>query len=415
VIVVGAGGGADVQAALLAGAEQVEAVEIDPMLVRISRRFNADAPYDDPRVRVYLDDARSYFSKARGGADLVVFGFLDSQALFSSMSNLRLDGYVYTVESIRSAFALLNDHGLLALSFSAGPDWLLFKLQRMVAEATGRAPLVYVSGAQVILCAPRGERPEPPPVIGRFHRLGDVVIPPVEVPTDDWPFLYLSRKTIPGDYLVVIGSLLVLTLGALLALRGGAAAGADTAHFALLGAGFLLLETKSITDCSLYFGATWLVTLLVVTGVLVMVLAANVVARRLPRFSAGLYGPLFAALVLLCAVPREQILGLGFAGRLGWTLLAVPLPIFFAGLIFSTTFRDTAKPAALFGANLFGAMAGGFCEYLGMAVGSRALSVLVIAAYAGSLGAVLWSRRAGAPSGTHGDLGPRSTSRWSGR
>jgi len=82
----------------------VDAVEIDPVIVGISRRFNADAPYSDPRVQVHVDDARSYFSKADHGYDLVAFGYLDSQALFSSMSNLRLDGYVYTVESIRAAF-----------------------------------------------------------------------------------------------------------------------------------------------------------------------------------------------------------------------------------------------------------------------------------------------------------------------
>jgi hypothetical protein len=76
----------------------------------------------------------------------------------------------------------------------------------------------------------------------------------------------------------------------------------------------------------------------------------------------------------------------------------VPLPVFFAGLIFSTGFRDSANPATLFGANLIGAMVGGFAEYLGMAVGSQQLSYLVIAAYAGSLLCILNERRAPAPA-----------------
>ncbi|HEX7631747.1 MAG TPA: hypothetical protein VF388_06430, partial [Lacunisphaera sp.] len=164
-------------------------------------------------------------------------------------------------------------------------------------------------------------------------------------------------------------------------------------HFALLGMGFLLLETKGITDCTLFFGATWLVTLIVVLGVLLMVLASNLVAARVPRFSLGFYVPLFAALALLCLVPREAILAFGLGGRLAWALLVVPLPVFFAGLIFSTGFRDSVNPAALFGANLIGAMVGGFSEYLGMAVGNHALSYLIIAAYAGSLLCLLSERQ----------------------
>jgi hypothetical protein len=81
-------------------------------------------------------------------------------------------------------------------------------------------------------------------------------------------------------------------------------------------------------------------------------------------------------------------LALPFGGRVAWTALAVPLPIFFAGLIFSTTFKGAARPAAVFGANLVGAMIGGFAEYLSMLLGSRSLVAVVIAAYLLSLAAV---------------------------
>ena len=385
VLVVGAGGGADVQGALRAGASQVDAVEIDPVVAAISRQFNADAPYADPRVTLHVDDARSFISKAQPGYDLVTFGYLDSQALFSSMSNLRLDGYVYTVESIRTAYGLLNDDGMLMLSFGYGQHFLLLKLYRMVVEATGRVPLMYEAPGHVVFCVPKGADLASPPLhINGLQRAMMPAMPKVEPATDDWPFLYLARKTVPTDYVIVIGGLLLLSLLAVGGLRGRAF-GRNDLHFALLGMGFLLLETKSITDCSLYFGATWLVTLLVVLGVLLMVLASNIVAGRMARFSFWFYAPLFVSLVLLIVVPRETILALGFAGRLAWTILVVPLPVFFAGLIFSTGFRESANPAALFGANLIGAMIGGFAEYLGMAVGSHHLSYLVIAAYAGSL------------------------------
>jgi uncharacterized membrane protein YeaQ/YmgE (transglycosylase-associated protein family) len=47
------------------------------------------------------------------------------------------------------------------------------------------------------------------------------------------------------------------------------------------------------------------------------------------------------------------------------------------------------------GANLIGAMVGGFCEYLAMAVGNHRLSMLVIIAYLGSMLVLATARRLG--------------------
>lgn len=155
-------------------------------------------------------------------------------------------------------------------------------------------------------------------------------------------------------------------------------------HFLFLGLGFLLLETRSIADCSLYFGTTWFVTMVVVAGVLLMVLAANLVAMREGVYELDVRSA-DASLLIVSWVGRDEILALGFEQRLLWSLLVIPLPIFFAGLIFSTTFRESSSPSALFGANLIGAMIGGFCEYLDMKTGNNMLMVIVIAAYLMSL------------------------------
>jgi Spermine/spermidine synthase domain len=392
-LVLGAGGGGDIQGALASGVRHVDAVEIDPQVVAVSRRFNPDRPYFDPRVTVHVDDARSFLAKAQRGYDVVVYGLLDSHALFSSMSNVRLDGYVYTVEGLRRAFDLLADDGMLVLAFYIEKDWLLPKLHQLVSEATGRTPAMYVLNHTFILCAPKKAGSAFPASVFQLQRSVLTDAPAgVEVPTDDWPFLYLRNRTIPFDYVIAIASLLVISVGSLATLRRGSF-GTDDLHFALLGMGFLLLETKSITDCSLYFGATWLVTVVVVTGVLLMVMASNLVAMRIKDFSPWMYAPLFASLLLLLMVPRELVLGLPLPGRLFWAMVVVPLPVFFAGLIFSTTFRLAAVPSAAFGANLIGAMVGGFCEYLAMAVGSWRLSLLIVAAYLVSMLVVLARRR----------------------
>jgi hypothetical protein len=385
VLMLGAGGGTDTQIAVLNGAEQVDAVEIDPMLVKLSNRFNASGIYENPKVHVHVEDARAFLRRSSGGYDMVVFGFLDSQTLFSSMSNLRLDGYIYTVQSMQSAFRLLNDNGVLSLSFMAGHDWLARKLVRMVTLATNQTPVLYENQGQVVICAFRGQHPDPPPQFGRFVRtvFRDDVSDAV-APTDDWPFLYLSHKTIPADYLIVIGILLAIAIPVVFMLRGRGF-GMNDGHFLFLGLGFLLLETKSISDCSLYFGTTWFVTLVVVTGVLLMVLLANLIAMRMSRFRIWLYAPLLATLLLLYLVKRDSVLALNFDERLLWSLFVVPLPIFFAGLIFSTTFRQASNPSSFFGANLIGAMIGGFSEYLSMIIGNQNLMFLVIGAYLVSL------------------------------
>src|SRR5271163_3504518 len=93
----------------------------------------------------------------------------------------------------------------------------------------------------------------------------------------------------------------------------------------------------------------------------------------------------FIAMALLLVVPREDVLGLGFASRLLWTIFMVPLPVFFACIIFSTTFGDSAALSAAFGANLFDAKIGGFCECLAIGTGNLGLSMLVIVAYMGSM------------------------------
>ncbi|HEY5741756.1 MAG TPA: methyltransferase domain-containing protein, partial [Terrimicrobiaceae bacterium] len=78
VLVLGAGTGTDVAAALKHGAAHVDAVEIDPLIVRLGREHHPDAPYSDPRVTVVIDDARHFLRTTSKKYDLVVFALIDS-------------------------------------------------------------------------------------------------------------------------------------------------------------------------------------------------------------------------------------------------------------------------------------------------------------------------------------------------
>ncbi|MEK6712385.1 MAG: hypothetical protein AABZ64_17590, partial [Nitrospinota bacterium] len=66
VLVVGAGAGNDVAAALRAGAGRVHAVEIDPVVLRWGMERHPGRPYASSRVERTVDDARAFFRRDRG-------------------------------------------------------------------------------------------------------------------------------------------------------------------------------------------------------------------------------------------------------------------------------------------------------------------------------------------------------------
>jgi hypothetical protein len=149
-----------------------------------------------------------------------------------------------------------------------------------------------------------------------------------------------------------------------------------------MGAAFLLLETKSVVQFALLFGTTWFVNSLVFTGVLLCVLLAIEVERRI-RIArpALLIIILFIGLAIGWLIPTGSLLGLPIVPRLLAAVALAFFPIFIANLIFAERFRDTGDPTAAFGANLLGAMVGGTLEYLSLLTGFRALLLLVAALY----------------------------------
>src|SRR3712207_3784444 len=130
------------------------------------------------------------------------------------------------------------------------------------------------------------------------------------VPRDDWPYLYLQKPSIPAHYANALAAVLLI---ALIALGASGARGALTRRFDgamfFMGAGFLLVETKSVTEMSLLFGSTWKVNVLVFSSILAVVLAANLAvlrARVIP--TKWLFAGLFASLAAAYAVPASRLL-----------------------------------------------------------------------------------------------------------
>lgn len=381
-LIVGAGTGNDVAAALRVGVDHIDAVDIDPLILHIGKRHHPEHPYDSGKVSVYNDDARSFFKKTDKKYDVIVFGFLDSHQLFSSMSEIRLDTYVYTVQSLREAQSLLKPDGIIALTFCVTKDWIGIRLRDMMKEATGEMPLMLDSGEVpngfTYVYGFKGSVPEPYGIISP-DMFGSAQ---VSVPTDQWPFFYLRHKTIPADYLIVLAFIFVFSL--ILVFATGAKEVVRLFHpfFFFLGAGFLLFETQSITRMSLLFGSTWIVNSAVFIAIFATVLCANYFVGKVNiKNIVPFYICLFVSLLINYLFPLQLILSYPLMIKCVGAGVLIGLPIFFSGVIFVTAFRQTPSRSAAMGSNLIGAMLGGVMEYSSMLFGIKSLIIIVALFY----------------------------------
>jgi Spermine/spermidine synthase domain len=418
VLIIGAGSGTDVAVALANGVEHVDAVEIDPALYELGRKLNPEHPYDDPRVSVHIDDGRAFLRHTDGKYDLIVFALTDSLTLTSTHANLRLESFLFTTESMRQARQHLTDQGLLVLYNNYRQDWAIHKLAGMIEAAFGEQPYVTTYGAwgraAVFLVGPRlatlpaafhhgyAEPPviAPPPIHPALPVVGEGLLagdPSVIAASDDWPFFYMLKPGLPTIYV----SAMAMVLAMAMLLVGGVTPAMSLRrfdwHFFLLGAAFMLLETRSLVTFSLLFGTTWMVNALVFFAILSSVLLAVAINAKVAiKRPALLYAVLFAVLAANYLVPVGALLDIGSSG-LRYVLASAFAftPVFVANIVFSRSFRDADHADSAFASNLIGLMTGGIVEYAALATGYQALLIPVAAFYAFAL---LARRRAVAPA-----------------
>ena len=273
VLIVGAGTGTDVALALRQGATSVDAVEIDPRIREIGQDINPNRPFDDPRVTVHINDGRAFIEQADGPYDTILFALPDSLTLVAGASQLRLESYLFTEPAMQRVSELLADDGVFAMYNYYREPWLVGRLGATMASAFGHAPCIdlnrdYNSAVLVVSADESMQRCS-------AEDESAALIAGAPAPVDDnRPFLYLRTPHIPGFYLAVLAMILGISL---VAVRGAVGSLRRTRRYAdlfLLGAAFLLLETRAITMFALLFGTTWLVNAIVFGGILVAVLAA---------------------------------------------------------------------------------------------------------------------------------------------
>ena len=393
VAVVGAGTGNDVAAALRSGARHVDAIEIDPAILLAGRMNHPERPYSNPRVRRIVNDARSFFRNTPDHYDLIVYGLLDSHTLLSQASSVRLDSFVYTIEGLREARSRLKETGVLSLSFAILDSRLGLKIfQMMRAAFDGKDPLcIYTEydSSVIFLESKNGDLSVPPALLAETHFIDASSYFrnsqfKVDISTDDWPFLYMPRRVYPLTYLITLGLVLLVSFvlyASFLQRRP------QTSYlpFFFLGAGFMLVETKGITEMGLAFGNTWQVISIAIAGVLVMSFLANAVVHRW-RVSDPYLPYLFLLLSLAVGwwIARAGGLPSTALGRIA-TVAILTCPLFFSGIVFSALLSAESQISSVMSMNLMGAMCGGVLEYNSMYFGFRFLYVLALALYAAAL------------------------------
>jgi MFS family permease len=201
-----------------------------------------------------------------------------------------------------------------------------------------------------------------------------------DISTDDWPFFYMPQRVYPVSYLVMIAQILVLSL----LLVGNFLAEAPRFNhlsFFFLGAGFMLVETKGITELGLTFGNTWQVVGIVIVGILVMAFIGNCLVQWLHiKRRLVPYVCLLAALAAGWLAARAGGFPSTPLGRLE-TLAVLSVPFLFSGIVFSTLLSTADGIAGVMAMNLLGAIVGGLLEYNSMYFGFRALYLIAMACY----------------------------------
>jgi hypothetical protein len=396
VLIIGAGTGNDVAAALRAQCASVDAVEIDPAIASLGRKLHPEHPYDSSKVHIHITDGRAFFHQARADGqrfDVIVFGLVDSQAALSVMSSLRLEFFLYSRESFEEALSLLDPHhGLFVVGFSVGwKDWVAQRIYHTLELANRAEPLAvkaseylgtvsFVAGPGLDQAAEKlAHRPE---VQSIGPELARTAANPVR---DDWPFLYQNPRSFPFVYL---GSLVMVLVAGAYLVRGAVDRAGEASRNRLdwtmffMGGAFLLVETKNLSQLSLLFGATWITNAVVFSSIFVMAIAANLIVERgtIPRMPM-LFAMLWAALLLSYVVPFSDLTRLSplERGLIGGGVTA--LPMLFSSLIFAKIFQETHDAANTLGSNILGGLFGGALEAFSIFFGIKAMALLAIAVY----------------------------------
>ena len=394
ILIVGSGTGNDVATAIRNSKGNIDAVEIDPLVANLGEKFHPENPYNNPRVNLIINDARNFIKEIDKKYDLIVYSVLDSHANLSSKGGVRLDSYVYTVESFYEAKKKLKENGVMFLSFAVSTEQMGNKIFKMLKMNFDKEPKVLtrnyktddknfiegiysfvVSNNNLSLDLSKSNFIE----TNIFKNLK--LYEDVDVSTDDWPFFYMSYRIYPVSYVVLISVIFLISWFFLKNLTKMSLRKFSFPSF-FLGVGFMLMETKGITELAKIYGSTWFVVSIVITAILTMAYLANLFIIKGIKISINqIYFFLIFSLLLSYS--------LSFINYYNYPIfllkIIIPIiltfPVFFSGLAFSKELVRYGSTANALSCNILGAIVGGLLEYNSMYFGFKFLYLLAIFFY----------------------------------
>lgn len=143
VAIIGAGGGRDILSALLSGARQIDAIEMNHNIVDIiSNRFGEFSGdiYHRKGVRAVISEGRSFLTRSRKTYDVIQISLIDSWAATAAGAFSLTENNLYTLEAYQLYWNRLSERGLISTSrWMKG--WLgmeIFRLIRLSYDALVR-------------------------------------------------------------------------------------------------------------------------------------------------------------------------------------------------------------------------------------------------------------------------------------
>jgi predicted membrane-bound spermidine synthase len=148
--------------------ERVDTIEIEPEMIAGAKLFGkiVEPAYKDPRSRIVIDDAKSYFARSRHKYDLVI----------SEPSNPWVSGVasLFTVEWYRQVHRQLNDDGLLIqwVQIYEFSDELMATIVRALDEVFADYAVYAANDADLVIVASKRKlAPAPSASFTGWHAL----------------------------------------------------------------------------------------------------------------------------------------------------------------------------------------------------------------------------------------------------
>ena len=141
VLVIGPGGGRDLASALVFGAKRVDGVEINPIIADDVMRGQFEAfsggIYDNPHVRIAVDDGRSFVRRSTDRYDVIQASLVDTWAATAAGAYTLTENTLYTVDAFDDYLDHLTDNGVLTITRWVIDGLRLVSLAQAACEARG--------------------------------------------------------------------------------------------------------------------------------------------------------------------------------------------------------------------------------------------------------------------------------------